>query len=130
MRSGIFTSIYEPEPYLVINQQGSLYQLMRQSDNYTTRRHINDLKPYHTSNQQSNNSTHHHTLSRRWSSPTSTSSFTEHRHPSNTTTTMPPSTHTVNHPRIPPLRLHNTERGWVNTSTTRLGREIKRPSHY
>ena len=134
MRSGKFQSIYEPEPYIVINQNGALYQILRQSDNYTTFRHINDLKPYHGKNQLT---PHHHILTHRWSSPaTSTPTTTQQaaRH-----TNPPPSPHqaqaagtptrTTPDSRIPRLVLKNNGKEWMRQND-RPKRQIKPPARY
>ena len=134
MRSGKYQSIYEPEPYIVIHQNGARYQLLRQSDNYTTFRHINDLKPYHGTHQEMPQQ--HHILSRRWSSPITnapqivqrTSSQQPHQSspvPHRSSTPTPPTQST----KIPRLILKNTNNEWERQAN-RPKRQIKAPARY
>ena len=129
MRSGKFASIYEPEPYLVINQQGASYQLLRRPDNHITHCHINDLKPYHL---LSDNKPSHYILSQRWQSSS------KNQLPSSSTTMQRatpvpscPASTSKTPSKIPRPHLQRTNRGLVTgTFSNRPKRQVKPPVRF
>eukprot|EP00794_Sanderia_malayensis_P006736 gene6736-7494_t len=111
-----FQSVFEKEPYIVIQQKGLTFKVQRLSDNATAWRHINDLKLFRgiPANIEAP-----YQLERRWSPPL-------------TPADQPPATNSSsNTDRIPPLRLTRNNGSWAHNTSHQQGRPqrvIQRPA--